>query len=244
MTRHFIVVGAQRSGTTYLHHLLEEHPEIAMAQPVRPEPKAFLSDEVFDADAYRARWFGHADDATVLGEKSTSYLESDVAPGRIRAVLGEPQIMVQLRDPIARAISNWGFSRDHGLETRGLAEALSANLEGPLAWDPERTSVSPFAYLERGRYVDDLARWTDFPLRVQFFEELVADDREIAATYAWLGVDAAYRPEVAGTPVNQGTPVGETLGDDLVGRLRAWFEESDAALSEMLGRPLPWRPAP
>ena len=241
MTRHFVVVGAQRSGTTYLHHLLEEHPQIAMARPVRPEPKAFLSPEPLDADTYRARWFGHAHGEPVLGEKSTSYLENDAAPGRIREVLGEPQILVQLRDPIARAISNWGFSRDHGIETRGLAEALEANLEGPLAWDPERTSVSPYAYLERGRYVDDLARWQDFDLRVQLFEDLVADSATIAETYRWLGVDAAYAPASAGTPVNQGQPVDERLGDDLVDRLRAWFADADAALSEMLRRPLPWR---
>ena len=241
MTRHFVVVGAQRSGTTYLHHLLEEHPAIAMARPVRPEPKAFLSPEPFDLDTYRARWFAHATGEPVLGEKSTSYLENPAAPERIREVLGEPQILVQLRDPIARAISNWGFSRDHGVETRGLTEALEANLEWPLQWDPEKTSVSPFAYLERGRYVDDLERWQGFPLRVQLFEDLVADSGRIAETYAWLGVDAAYVPAAAGTPVNQGQPVGERLGDDLVVRLREWFADADAALSEMLGRRLPWR---
>ena len=46
MTRHFFIAGAQRSGTTYLYRLLDEHPEIEMAKPERPEPKFFLLDEL------------------------------------------------------------------------------------------------------------------------------------------------------------------------------------------------------
>ena len=44
-SRHLLVIGAQRSGTTYLHSMLEAHPDVAMAQPPRPEPKVFCSDE-------------------------------------------------------------------------------------------------------------------------------------------------------------------------------------------------------
>ena len=44
MTRHFLIIGAQRCGTTFLHSLLDAHPYIAMARPSHPEPKVFLSD--------------------------------------------------------------------------------------------------------------------------------------------------------------------------------------------------------
>ena len=80
MTRHFLVVGAQRSGTTWLHDRLAGHPGIAMARPATPEPKVFLSREPVDADDYRARFFGHAGPDALLGEKSTSYLESADRP--------------------------------------------------------------------------------------------------------------------------------------------------------------------
>jgi hypothetical protein len=39
---HFVIPGAQRSGTTLLWRLLDQHPEIQMARPLRPEPKYFL----------------------------------------------------------------------------------------------------------------------------------------------------------------------------------------------------------
>ncbi len=177
LTRHLLVVGAQRCGTTYLHDLLAAHPEIAMARPARPEPKVFLSDDLVGRGRnwYLDTFFAHATDERLLGEKSTSYLEYAEAATRAAAMLGDPLIIVQLRDPVQRAISNWAFSSDSGLETRTVAEALSANLEGTLPWDPDQTSVSPFAYLERGRYADYLGPWTAHfgdDVKIVFLEEL------------------------------------------------------------------------
>jgi len=244
-TSHFLVIGAQRCGTTYLHELLADHPQVAMARPVRPEPKVFLSEEVVErgVDWYHQSFFPHADAAALLGEKSTSYLESPEAIGRVAAVLGRPRILVQLRDPVARAVSNWGFSRAHGLEQRPLAEALRANLEGPLPWDPEATSVSPFAYLERGRYVDHLSPWLEAfgdLVRIQLLEDLVAEPDRIGELYAWLGVDGGVRPDSLGQPVNQGEHAGDDLDGDLVHQLRDYFHDSDRALAGLLDRELRW----
>ncbi len=240
MTRHFLVVGAQRSGTTWLHDRLAGHPGIAMARPATPEPKVFLSREPVDADDYRARFFGHAGPDALLGEKSTSYLESATAPDRVAEALGEAQIVVQLRDPVARAVSNWSFSRDHGVERRPLAEALRANLDGSVPWDPDASSVSPFAYLERGRYAGDVARWRDrFPVHVQFLEEMLEEPARLGELFGWLGVDHDVRP---GTDeaVNASSATHDRLDEELLVRLRDYFAESDAALAVMLGRDLPW----
>lgn len=240
--RHVLVVGAQRCGTTLLHDLLAAHPQVAMARPARPEPKVFLRHDHVDPAAYRAEFFGHAGDALVLGEKSTSYLESPVVPERVAQTLGSPQIVVQLRDPVARAVSNWSFSRDNGLESRPLAEALRADLAEPAGWDRERSSVSPFAYVRRGHYVADLARWTErFDVHVQLLEELLADRAVLGDLYAWLGVDPDVRPDVGEEPVNASGPA-EDLDAEVLAELRDHYRDSDAALAEMLGRPLPWRP--
>ncbi|MDP9318558.1 MAG: sulfotransferase domain-containing protein, partial [Actinomycetota bacterium] len=158
MTRHLLVIGGQRCGTTYLYAMLEAHPDIAMARPARPEPKVFMSDELAarGLEWYRATYFAHATTESVLGEKSTSYLEDGEAAKHAASVLGAAEIVVQLRDPVARAVSNWRFSAGHGLEERPLAQALDENLQGLRDWDRSVSSVSPFAYLERGRYVDYL----------------------------------------------------------------------------------------
>lgn len=245
MTRHLLVIGAQRCGTTYLHDLLAAHPRIAMARPSRPEPTVFLSDELAGrgAEWYRATYFAHATDEDLLGEKSTSYLEYAESAERAAAVLGDPLVLVQLRDPVERAVSHWAFSTDSGIETRPLESALAANLEGPLPWEPERTSVSPFAYLERGRYVDHLTPWLarfGDAVTVSFLEELVAGPERVGDLYRALGVDADVTPARLGLPVNQSTRRAAPLDPGLVARLRAYFRRSDAALEDLLGRPLPW----
>jgi len=245
VTRHVLVIGAQRCGTTYLHDLLAAHPRIAMARPARPEPKVFLSDELAGrgVEWYRATYFGHVTDEDLLGEKSTSYLEYPEAAERAAAVLGDPLVVVQLRDPVQRAVSHWAFSSDEGLETRPLETALTANLEGPLPWDPERTSVSPFAYLERGRYVDHLTAWLKRfgdAVTVSFLEELVAEPQRIGDLYRSLGVDAGFSPTSLGQSVNQSTEAGPALDPGLAEQLRDYFRTSDAALEDLLGRPLPW----
>ena len=246
MTRHLLVIGAQRCGTTYLHDLLAAHPQIAMARPARPEPKVFLSDELAGqgSDWYRSTYFAHATDELLLGEKSTSYLEYPEAAQRAVRVLGNPLVLVQLRDPVERAVSHWAFSTDAGLEQRSLTEALEANLEGPLPWDPGVTSVSPYAYLERGRYVEHLRPWLTAiggDLRVLFLDELRLAPSTTSELFHWLGVDPELAPPQQEAPVNRSSQQPAELDPALHDRLRDYFRDSDLALIETLDRSLPWR---
>lgn len=245
MTRHFLVIGAQRCGTTWLHHQLAAHPGIAMARPTRPEPKVFLADLDPDQDRawYAATYFGHAAPGQLLGEKSTSYLERTDAIDRVRAVLGDVPLVVQLRDPVARAVSHWQFTTQGGLERRTLEDVLAVNLEGPLPWDPARTSVSPYAYLERGRYVDALRPWLEAfgdLVHLQFLEEVLADPTRFDQTLVHLGVDATPGHVVSRDRVNQSDSATPPLCPAIRARLRQYFSESDRELAGVLGRPLPW----
>jgi hypothetical protein len=244
--RHVLVIGAQRSGTTYLGSLLDAHPDVAMAQPASPEPKVFCSEELTarGAEWYRQTFFGRARDGQLLCDKSTSYLEDPKAPARAAEVLGEAHVLVVLRDPVQRAVSNWRFSTHHGFETRPLEQALRENLAGNSpAWDPGRTSVSPFAYLERGRYADYLQPWlATFPntTHVLFLPELVADPATLDGFLAAAGLDPEAlrdRPREA-VNANPGEAVG--VSPALVGTLEKYFEASNHALSALLGRELPW----
>ncbi len=245
MTEHLLVVGGQRCGSTYLASLLDAHPDIAMASPSRPEPKVFLSEEDTSRGLgwYERTFFGHATDERLLGEKSTSYLEDPQAPHRAARVLGEPKILAVLRDPVARAVSNWRFSTDNGYETRPLGEALEANLDRSEPWDDGSTSVSPFAYLERGRYATMLEPWrATFPssTHIVLLEELRGSPTAIGELYAALGVDPSFVPEDIGRPVNASRARTPPLPEELRVRLWEYFAESDARLRALLGKDLPW----
>jgi hypothetical protein len=242
--RHFLVIGGQRCGTTYLHSVLDAHPDVTMARPWRPEPKVFLSDELTDrgVEWYDATYFGHAHPGQLLGDKSTSYLEDPAAPARARRMLSDPGVVVLLRDPVERAVSNWRFSTDHGLETRSAEEALTASLVEERTWDPAVSSVSPFAYLERGRYVDHLAPWLEeFPgTHVLFLPLLLDAPATLPRLLDALGADPSYLPTAPATPVNRSEAPPPRLSDQLRERLEDYFADSDAALASLLGCDLPW----
>lgn len=217
-----------------------------MARPARPEPKVFLSDALAERGRgwYRETYFGHATTELLLGEKSTSYIEDPDAPARVAQVLGPTEIVVLLRDPVQRAVSNWRFSTDNGFEARPLETALRENLVGTKSWDRRPISVSPFAYLERGRYADYLEPWfAAFPssMHVLFSEALMDDDATLHELFRSLGVDPGYRPTNQGRVVNQSREPAPALPADLVGLLRKYFVASDGALSQRLGRDLPWQ---
>lgn len=243
--RHALVIGAQRCGTTYLATALDAHPQVTLARPARPEPKVFCDEALAarGAEWYRRTWFAHARDERVLVDKSTSYLEDPQAPARAAAVLGDPHVVALLRDPVQRAVSHWRFSTGHGLETRDLETALRADLVEEQPWDPGRTSVSPFAYLRRGRYADHLAPWLatfGADVHVVLLEELLADPAVLRDLLEALGVDPALAPPPDPGPVNASEGERPVWGDAFLGTVQEYFEHSNEALAAQLGRRLPW----
>jgi hypothetical protein len=150
---HFIIGGAPRSGTTFLCHALDRHPGIYLAKPYVPEPKVFVGPAGATVD-YRARYhalFAAAGDRR-RGEKTTLYFESAEACRRLRAALPHARILFLVREPVARAYSNYLWSTKNGLETLPFEEAvaLEGRRDNPLG--PEKAYARPFDYLLRGGY--------------------------------------------------------------------------------------------
>lgn len=239
MPRHFFIAGAQRCATTYLYRMLEQHPDITMARPVRPEPKYFLRPDIPDsADAYRDEFFRGAS-TPWLGEKSTSYIERPLVAERIARMFPDAEVIFLLRDPVQRAISNYRFSRMHGLETLTLQEALAAEPDRAASGVAADTSVSPFAYVGRGHYARQLDAWTAWFPRERM--HLITTERLVANTRETLGpLFDALQLEVpatfAGTdePVNASDQAPE-VAPAVLRSLRAAFAGSNADLARRYG---------
>jgi len=236
---HFIIAGGQRCGTTLLYRLLAEHPEIEMARPMRPEPKFFLRDdaEALGLESYAKYFSARRPGVRLLGEKSTSYIERPQAAVRIRRLLPGARVVFILRDPVDRAISNYWFSRNHGVETLDMVEAFRLEEAGSRDYDRDRFSVSPFSYVHRGCYVDFLAHWDDcFPrdrMKVVLLERLLSDGDELGRLFAFLGARREPRIEVPTEPVNASRrPSGGAAEMALRARLASRFCEPNRRLAE------------
>jgi hypothetical protein len=239
MTDHFFIVGAQRSGTTYLYHVLNEHPEIEMAAPLRPEPKTFLSETPIRRDEYETAHFSGKAGARLRGEKGTSYIESEAAAQRIATVFPGAVIIVALRNPIERAVSNYWFSVNNGIETEPMEVAFLNEAARRDQYDKTRFSVSPFAYLRRGCYLDYISLYERFfpreQIEILFFEDFAANLAAVQRLYARLGVAPEFVPPSANRPVNAShKQPGQTLTPELRQFLSDYFAGPNARLAEHL----------
>jgi len=230
---HLIIIGAQRSGTTFLYGILDAHPHIHMAQPVFPEPKFFLSKEGLSYEDYIDRYFHTAkSDVRYLGEKSASYYErQDIIP-RIKEVLGNPKIIIQLRNPVERALSNYHFSVKNGLETRSLHEVFIQQVAAPEL--RSKISVDPFDYLGRGQYLKFVKAYKQAfkdDLLVLKFEDTVSG--QTGRLWDWLGLDSTALD--ADREVNKNGLIRKNENREVAEWLQEYYKRHNEELETFLG---------
>jgi len=190
----FIIGGAPRSGTTWLYELLDRHPEIYMAKPIKPEPKYFLVDELYERGLTDyARWFDDAESGQITGEKSTNYLENPLVASRIKHDLPRVKLIFILRDPVSRAYSNYLWSKMNGLETLDFDAALDKELERERDISTQYKYARPHAYYSRGLYAKMLIPYYDQFKKEQIlclkYEDIVKNSNQLVGIlYTFLGV--------------------------------------------------------
>jgi hypothetical protein len=244
----FIIGGAPRSGTTSLAATLDRHPAIALARPIVPEPKVFVLPAASNEERL-ARYpalFAGAPPGAVLGEKTTNYFESAAACAAIRATLPEVRMIFILREPAARAHSNWLWSRKNGFEDLPFEDALAATgRPDPLA--ATHPHARPFDYLERGRYATLARPWLAAfgrdRLRFVLLEDLVGDRREHVLDELQRFVEV--EPRDLGTPPtelgNEARDTGPALTPATEAMLREHYKDEVLAFAEMAGVDVgPW----
>jgi hypothetical protein len=169
----FLVLGAQRAGTTMLHRLLAAHPEVFV--PTRRKEVHYF-DRYYERDA---RWYaGYFPDQSLcptyraIGEITPDYLADPQVPERIADTLPGCRLIAILRDPVARAFSWYQYSRRNIHEDRPFERFV----------EEDRTAI------EYGLYHKHLGRFArlapDLPMLVLVYEDVVADPAQATRTLA------------------------------------------------------------
>ena len=252
----FLIVGAQRCGTTSLFRALAAHP--AVCGPGRAHEVHYFDvnygrsqswyEDHFPAVATVRAIEERVGERVQVGESSPYYMFHPLAPGRLAAALPRVKLLVLLRDPVGRAISAHGHEVRHGFEREPLERALALEPER-VAGERERLAKDPnarsfawqhYAYMTRGRYSEQLRVLFD---KVGRDNVLVLDSHDLFNDSAdglgrvleFLGLSRPPSLELGRH--NAGTPVD--VPEALVRRLRADLSDDDARLVDLLG----WTPA-
>ncbi len=138
--------------------------------------------------------FRKAEGERAIGECSTSYLYSATAPRNIRLALPHARIIMILRNPVDRAISQYHMECRLGAARDTFGVLLEKDLAAPrTAWGQSGL------YVELGRYVEQVERYLEqFPrkqVKIIVYDDLRADFHGVmAGTLKFLGVDPELRP--------------------------------------------------
>jgi len=235
----FLIIGAQRSGTTYLYKLLEEHPEICIAKPQKPEPKFFLKEEYLKGkDFYFKKYFNHRQKQhKVFVEKSTSYYEYPVVPKRLTGDFKNTKIIFILRNPVDRALSNYFFSKNNGLETRSLEEVFIKTLPPPLY--PSNISTNPFSYLERGIYINYIKMYLQYipkkNFNIFFYDDIIKSIKSVQNIYKILGVSEDFIPASFKRKINENINQS-VVPHEIILKLNSFYKEYNNLLEDFLNK--------
>jgi Sulfotransferase domain len=241
----FLILGAQKAGTTALYAYLRWHPQIT--GPSFKEVSFFDRHYAHGEGWYRAHM--PARRRPLVGEASPSYLFHPLAPERVASMLPDARLIALLRNPVDRAFSHYQHEVALGREPLSFEDAIDRE-EERMRDEVERMVREPsyfshawwnYTYVARGRYAEQLERWfARFPrerLLVLFTEELAADT---AGTYRrvldFLGAgahDLESYPRIFEREYEQMPPATRA-------RLERLFEEPNRQLSALLNRELPW----
>ena len=171
----FLGLGVQKGGTTSLHRLLEQHPDVFLP-PVK-EVHYFSLNYASGEAWYRSQFAGAKPDQH-CGEITPYYIFHPQVAARVKEALPQAKLIVLLRDPVDRALSQYFHSRRHGFESLELEAALEAEPQRLLdaervlqASDGRHRSHQEHSYLSRSRYEQQFPQWLPHQqlLRNQWF---------------------------------------------------------------------------
>jgi hypothetical protein len=221
----FLIAGAAKSGTTSLYYYLKGHPDIYLS-PVK-EPCFFTfqtldlpqqgidDDKKFYIRTFEdyCRLFQGADGKKAVGEASadTVYFYEKTIPV-IKRLLGDPAIIILLRNPVTRAFSAYTHLVRDNREPLSFEEGLALEEDRI-----QRNWQCMWHYKTRGLYFAQVKTFMESFSRVKV---LLHDDLKktpmsvVKEVFEFLGVDPSYQPTDTETQYNtSGIPRFKSLNN-------------------------------
>ncbi len=181
----FIVIGAQKAGTSSLWEYLNDHPEVFVT--LDKEPKFFVKERAWGRGLpWYEGLFDKAGAAKARGEFSTDYscfpIYSGV-PARMASLIPDVKLIYLMRNPLERMRSAYAYGLWAGSEARPIEEALLVDSR----------------YHIQSQYALQIEQYAEYfpPSQMLFVtsEDLRQQRREtMSRIFSFIGVDPTFVP--------------------------------------------------
>lgn len=205
----FIGIGAQKCASSWLYDILADHPEAALSEKKELDFFSYCYERGY---GWYERQFPDKPGAKAVGEISPSYFNEASVPERARLYSPDLRILLSLRDPVERALS-----QHRHLIRIGMVAGPDYRFETALADNP--------SYIDQGRYATHLSRWlASFPEKqvlVVLMEDIRKNPEETARkVYEFLGIDPEHHSAALYEKSNPSYVVRSRKTDSIIRRLR------------------------
>lgn len=252
---HFIIIGAQKSGTTSLYHYLSQHPGLIPSYGkevhffdggLDPEVDNFAKGQAWYQSHFPLR--RHVREGQRVFEASPLYMFNPLAPPRICELIPDVKLIAILRDPAERAISHYCHERREGRESLPMMEAFLAEEErlAPAidARDYKDDAFIHHSYKRRGLYREQIDRYRDCfsmdRLLVLESDELFGRPNDtLRRVFGFVGVTTDFAVNDL-RPRNVGGPTS-AVARETYAYLSEYFRPHNQALYELLRADYGWR---
>nr|XP_057905657.1 heparan sulfate glucosamine 3-O-sulfotransferase 3B1a [Doryrhamphus excisus] len=248
-----IIIGVKKGGTRALLEFLRLHPDVRAAGA---EPHFF--DRNYDKGL---EWYKDLMPKSFEGqltmEKTPSYYITKEVPARIYTMSKDTRLIVVVRDPVTRAISDYTQTRSKKPDIPSFESLTFKNTSGVID--------ATWSAVQIGMYAKHLERWLQyFPMEQMLYvsgERLISDPAgEVARVQDFLGLRRVVtekhfhfnpakgfpclkRPEGNSKPHCLGKTKGRThpnIDPDVVQRLREFYKPFNRKFYQMTGHDFGW----
>ena len=228
----FLVIGAQKGGTTTLWKMLRDHPGLWL--PDAKEAPFFSHTEVYERGwaSYAERLRVPAGQGRMRGTVTPHYMQgwrdasTAIVAARIARLLPEVRLVALLREPVARARSQHAMALARGQETREADRALRESLSLPLLREGRLAPGDTNTYVVQGEYGRIVGEYVSLlgpaAVHLELSDSLAEEPLGVVRrVLRFLDVDDGYEPADPFQRTFAGGRRPRSSEEDLVRLLRA-----------------------
>ena len=241
----FLIIGAQKAGTSAFYELLSQHPSVIS----RPGEIHFF-DVQYELGPrwYRAQFPTWRKSGMIVGDKSPYYLYHPLAPVRAHSLIPKAKVIALLRNPIDRAYSQYWMNLRKNQEELPFSDAVKVEKERLAGLEDAILATgitNPFSshrlhsYLARGCYLEQIKRWqTYYPpdqMKILLYEDLRDNPEAVMREILpFLGLPEYDRFDYQVGKTNSYPPMDRTVRSELEAYFRSHNEQLELFLKRKL----------
>lgn len=227
----FLVIGAQKSGTTSLYEYITAHLLVDSAK----KKEVHFFDNNFDKGTnwYHNRFWWNK--GLLQGEATPYYLFDKKSPERVKGYNPKIKLITVLREPAERAFSQYRMNIERGDEPLDFMDTL---LQEEERIQQGNASLNTYSYQNRGLYFSQLQQWEEHFDRSQIlvlnYHDFFKNPwNEVQKVYEFLDLPA-YFGCTQNFFANRNSE-NTSMPEEARNHLRHYFAEPNKRLAEQYG---------